>query len=105
MAEDTLDAAISTHNLKAGPCKTVGLFLEGGKDWSPTLYIRLVQDYGLESEVSTIPLESISSSLYALYVSSETKACESICRRHDSLVLVLGGSEGCTQSIAGKSYL
>lgn len=52
MAEDTLDAAISTHNLKAGPCKTVGLFLEGGKDWSPTLYIRLVQDYGLESEVA-----------------------------------------------------
>ncbi|KAM4626424.1 glycerol-3-phosphate dehydrogenase, mitochondrial [Discoglossus pictus] len=52
MAEDTLDAAIRAHNLKAGPCKTVGLFLEGGKDWSPTLYIRLVQDYGLESEVA-----------------------------------------------------
>ncbi|XP_072274273.1 glycerol-3-phosphate dehydrogenase, mitochondrial [Pyxicephalus adspersus] len=52
MAEDTLDAAIKAHNLKASPCKTVGLFLEGGKDWSPTLYIRLVQDYGLESEVA-----------------------------------------------------
>ncbi|XP_056392575.1 glycerol-3-phosphate dehydrogenase, mitochondrial [Hyla sarda] len=52
MAEDTLDAAIRAHNLNAGPCKTVGLFLEGGKDWSPTLYIRLVQDYGLESEVA-----------------------------------------------------
>ncbi|XP_053326450.1 glycerol-3-phosphate dehydrogenase, mitochondrial isoform X2 [Spea bombifrons] len=52
MAEDTLDAAVKAHNLKAGPCKTVGLFLEGGKDWSPTLYIRLVQDYGLESEVA-----------------------------------------------------
>ncbi|XP_071978580.1 glycerol-3-phosphate dehydrogenase, mitochondrial isoform X3 [Engystomops pustulosus] len=52
MAEDTLNAAIKAHNLKAGPCKTVGLFLEGGKDWSPTLYIRLVQDYGLESEVA-----------------------------------------------------
>uniref|UniRef100_A0A6I8RQK5 Glycerol-3-phosphate dehydrogenase n=2 Tax=Xenopus tropicalis TaxID=8364 RepID=A0A6I8RQK5_XENTR len=52
MAEDTLDAAIKAHNLKAGPCRTVGLFLEGGKDWSPTLYIRLVQDYGLESEVA-----------------------------------------------------
>lgn len=52
MAEDTLDAAIRAHNLKAGPCRTVGLFLEGGKDWSPTLYIRLVQDYGLENEVA-----------------------------------------------------
>ncbi|XP_069589063.1 glycerol-3-phosphate dehydrogenase, mitochondrial [Ranitomeya imitator] len=52
MAEDTLNAAIKAHNLKAGPCKTVGLVLEGGKDWAPTLYIRLVQDYGLESEVA-----------------------------------------------------
>lgn len=52
MAEDTLDAAIKAHNLKAGPCRTVGLFLEGGKDFAPTLYIRLVQDYGLESEVA-----------------------------------------------------
>uniref|UniRef100_A0A8C5PW22 Glycerol-3-phosphate dehydrogenase n=1 Tax=Leptobrachium leishanense TaxID=445787 RepID=A0A8C5PW22_9ANUR len=52
MAEDTMDAAVNAHNLKAGPCRTVGLFLEGGKDWSPTLYIRLVQDYGLESEVA-----------------------------------------------------
>lgn len=51
MAEDTVDAAIKIHNLKAGPSRTVGLFLQGGKDWSPTLYIRLVQDYGLESEV------------------------------------------------------
>lgn len=52
MAEETLDAAIKAHNLQAGPCRTVGLLLEGGKDWSPTLYIRLVQDYGLEVEVS-----------------------------------------------------
>ncbi|XP_006125720.1 glycerol-3-phosphate dehydrogenase, mitochondrial [Pelodiscus sinensis] len=52
MAQDTIDAAIQTHNLKAGPCKTVGLLLQGAKDWSPTLYIRLVQDYGLESEVA-----------------------------------------------------
>ncbi|EPQ03417.1 Glycerol-3-phosphate dehydrogenase, mitochondrial [Myotis brandtii] len=52
MAEDTINAAIKAHNLKAGPSRTVGLFLQGGKDWSPTLYIRLVQDYGLESEVA-----------------------------------------------------
>lgn len=28
--------------------------LEGGKGWTPTLYIRLVQDYGLENEVRDI---------------------------------------------------
>lgn len=52
MAEETLDAAIKAHNLSAEPCKTVGLMLEGAKGWTPTLYIRLVQDYGLEKEVA-----------------------------------------------------
>ncbi|XP_051569190.1 glycerol-3-phosphate dehydrogenase, mitochondrial-like isoform X1 [Myxocyprinus asiaticus] len=52
MAEETLDAAVKAHNLSAGPSRTVGLLLEGGKDWTPTLYIRLVQDYGLENEVA-----------------------------------------------------
>ncbi|ROL41773.1 Glycerol-3-phosphate dehydrogenase, mitochondrial [Anabarilius grahami] len=52
MAEETLDAAIKAHKLSAGPSRTVGLMLEGGKDWTPTLYIRLVQDYGLENEVA-----------------------------------------------------
>ncbi|NXD26145.1 GPDM protein, partial [Spelaeornis formosus] len=52
MARDTIDAAIREHNLKAGSCQTMGLQLEGAQNWSPTLYIRLVQDYGLESEVA-----------------------------------------------------
>ncbi|XP_077369292.1 glycerol-3-phosphate dehydrogenase, mitochondrial [Festucalex cinctus] len=52
MAEETLDAAIKTHALPAEKCKTVGLMLEGAKGWTPTLYIRLVQDYGLEQEVA-----------------------------------------------------
>nr|XP_033471867.1 glycerol-3-phosphate dehydrogenase, mitochondrial isoform X1 [Epinephelus lanceolatus] len=52
MAEETLDAAVKSHGLLAEPCKTVGLMLEGGKGWTPTLYIRLVQDYGLENEVA-----------------------------------------------------
>ncbi|NWR42344.1 GPDM protein, partial [Regulus satrapa] len=52
MARDTIDAAVREHNLKAGSCVTMGLQLEGAQDWSPTLYIRLVQDYGLESEVA-----------------------------------------------------
>ncbi|XP_041821988.1 glycerol-3-phosphate dehydrogenase, mitochondrial isoform X2 [Chelmon rostratus] len=52
MAEETLDAAIKAHGLSAESCKTVGLALEGAKGWTPTLYIRLVQDYGLEKEVA-----------------------------------------------------
>nr|XP_046238132.1 glycerol-3-phosphate dehydrogenase, mitochondrial isoform X3 [Scatophagus argus] len=52
MAEETLDAAVKAHGLSTEPCKTVGLVLEGAKGWTPTLYIRLVQDYGLENEVA-----------------------------------------------------
>lgn len=66
MAEDTINAAVKAHNLKAGPSRTVGLFLQGGKDWSPTLYIRLVQDYGLESEVGVRPPTLYLRSLFPL---------------------------------------
>ncbi|KAM9287235.1 glycerol-3-phosphate dehydrogenase, mitochondrial isoform 1-T1 [Morus bassanus] len=52
MAQDTIDAAIQAHDLKAGSSRTIGLQLQGAEEWSPTLYIRLVQDYGLESEVA-----------------------------------------------------
>ncbi|XP_077176120.1 glycerol-3-phosphate dehydrogenase, mitochondrial isoform X1 [Paroedura picta] len=52
MAEDTINAAVKAHNLRADECKTIRLVLQGADGWSPTLYIRLVQDYGLESEVA-----------------------------------------------------
>ncbi|XP_054915129.1 glycerol-3-phosphate dehydrogenase, mitochondrial isoform X2 [Poeciliopsis prolifica] len=52
MAQETIDAAVKCFHLPARPCRTVGLMLEGGKGWTPTLYIRLVQDYGLEEEVA-----------------------------------------------------
>lgn len=58
MAEETLDAAVERLALSAGPCKTVGLMLDGAKGWTPTFYIRLVQDYGLEKEVRTRMLRS-----------------------------------------------
>ena len=51
MASDTVDAAIKACNLQAGGCKTDGLMLEGGEGWTPTFFIRLVQDFGLEPEV------------------------------------------------------
>ncbi|XP_027866820.1 glycerol-3-phosphate dehydrogenase, mitochondrial isoform X1 [Xiphophorus couchianus] len=52
MAQETIDAAVKFLHLPARPCRTVGLMLEGAKDWTPTLFIRLVQDYGLEEEVA-----------------------------------------------------
>ncbi|KAK7922011.1 hypothetical protein WMY93_008913 [Mugilogobius chulae] len=52
MADETLDAVVEAHQLKAEPCRTVGLMLEGGRGWTLTLYIRLVLDYGLEVEVA-----------------------------------------------------
>jgi hypothetical protein len=53
MAEETIDAAIKACGLtpKHPKCQTMGLTLDGGHEWSPTMYIRLVQDFGLENEV------------------------------------------------------
>lgn len=34
------------------PCQTDGFLLEGAQGWTPTMYIRLVQDFGLECEVA-----------------------------------------------------
>ena len=48
-----MDRAISECGLKpAGSCRTKGLLLDGAHGWSPTLFIRLVQDYGVENAVS-----------------------------------------------------
>jgi glycerol-3-phosphate dehydrogenase len=53
MAEHTLDAAIKACDLKPQrPCVTDGLWIEGAQGWTPTMYIRLVQDLGLECEVA-----------------------------------------------------
>ena len=53
MAKEAVDAAVETCNLQPkSECQTDGLLLEGAKGWTPNMYIRLVQDYGLESQVS-----------------------------------------------------
>jgi glycerol-3-phosphate dehydrogenase len=52
MAEETVDRCIESAKLKAkNGCVTKGLILNGGEKWTPTSYIRLVQDYGLDTEV------------------------------------------------------
>ncbi|KAG0149125.1 hypothetical protein CROQUDRAFT_653936 [Cronartium quercuum f. sp. fusiforme G11] len=53
MAEETVDAAIETFKLSpTGPCITTHLQLIGAHGWHKTLYIKLIQDFGLESEVA-----------------------------------------------------
>lgn len=52
MAEETVDRAVIACNLKpSNECCTKGLLLDGAHGWSPTLFIRLVQDFGLENQV------------------------------------------------------
>lgn len=61
MAEDTVDEILKNHadlRERAKPCQTIGLKLEGGDQWTPTLYIQLVQDFGLEPEVAMNLAES-----------------------------------------------
>ncbi|KAJ8983687.1 hypothetical protein NQ317_003476 [Molorchus minor] len=54
MAEETIDAAIEACGLttKYNECQTDGLLLVGAHGWTPTMYIRLVQDFGLDCEVA-----------------------------------------------------
>ncbi|XP_014250032.1 glycerol-3-phosphate dehydrogenase, mitochondrial [Cimex lectularius] len=55
MASDTIDAAIkAVPSLKPTVPNSVTLHvtIEGGDAWNPIMYIRLVQDFGLESEVA-----------------------------------------------------
>lgn len=54
MAEETVDHAIKTNErlIATSGCQTKGLLLEGAAEWTPTMFIRLVQDYGVEPEIA-----------------------------------------------------
>uniref|UniRef100_A0A915Q298 Glycerol-3-phosphate dehydrogenase n=1 Tax=Setaria digitata TaxID=48799 RepID=A0A915Q298_9BILA len=53
MAEETVDKVVEVANLQpVRGCVTAGLLLEGAHNWDPLLYIRLVQDYGLDEDVA-----------------------------------------------------
>lgn len=52
MAQETVDRCIDVCNLKPErECQTLGLLLDGAHNWSPTMHIRLVQDFGLDVKV------------------------------------------------------
>lgn len=53
MAEETVDKAIEVCKLKpANGCVTTGLLLDGAHGYTPTLFIRLIQDFGLDTNVA-----------------------------------------------------
>ncbi|CAF3708847.1 unnamed protein product [Adineta steineri] len=53
MAEETVDRCVESASLKTkNGCVTKGLILNGGEKWTPTSFIRLVQDYGVDTEVA-----------------------------------------------------
>lgn len=55
MAQDTVDTAVKACNLNpSGESATDGALLEGAEGWTPTYYLRLVQDYGFDPEVKPI---------------------------------------------------
>ncbi|EIW72687.1 hypothetical protein TREMEDRAFT_70788 [Tremella mesenterica DSM 1558] len=59
MAEETVDAAIKEFNLPTtGPSQTDHIKLVGGHAWSKTMYIKLIQQFGLETEVAKHLAES-----------------------------------------------
>ncbi|XP_033127941.1 glycerol-3-phosphate dehydrogenase, mitochondrial-like [Anneissia japonica] len=53
MAKDAVDKAVESSSLHPkNESLTDGLLLEGAAGWTPNMFIRLVQDFGLESEVA-----------------------------------------------------
>ncbi|KAG0711285.1 Glycerol-3-phosphate dehydrogenase, mitochondrial [Chionoecetes opilio] len=54
MAAEAIDIAIKACDLSPvhQESQTDGLLLEGAHTWTPTMFIRLVQDFGLESDVA-----------------------------------------------------
>ena len=53
MALETIDAAVKACGLEPErPSQTDGLLLEGAHEWTPTMYIKLVQDVGVDTQVA-----------------------------------------------------
>jgi len=77
MAEETVDKCIKVCKLKAGKSATKGLLLEGAHTWTPTMFIRLIQDFGLDHKVlHSLISESV---CLILYCAVFTNLCVCVC--------------------------
>ncbi|KAJ3228066.1 mitochondrial glycerol-3-phosphate dehydrogenase [Chytriomyces hyalinus] len=54
MAHETIDKAVEVFDLgdKAGPCVTERTILVGTAGWTPNMFIKLIQNFGIETEVA-----------------------------------------------------
>ncbi|KAL3894060.1 MAG: hypothetical protein SGCHY_005489 [Lobulomycetales sp.] len=53
MAMDAIDLAVKSFNLSpSGPCVTENTRLVGTHEWSPQLFVKLIQHFGLETDVA-----------------------------------------------------
>ena len=52
MAEETVDAAIKEFGLEQRPCQTTKVKLVGSHGWTPMMFIKLIQQFGLETDVA-----------------------------------------------------
>ena len=60
MAEETTDKLVKIGEFtNAKECQTDGYILDGGDEWYETLFIRLIQDFGVDVEVRAISLASL----------------------------------------------
>lgn len=67
MAEETVDAAIKEFGLKpTGPSQTAHIKLIGGHAWTKTMYIKLIQQFGLETDVAKHLAESYGDRAWAV---------------------------------------
>ncbi|KAK8865817.1 hypothetical protein IAR55_000964 [Kwoniella newhampshirensis] len=67
MAEETVDAAIKEFGLVAtGRSQTDHIKLVGGHGWTKTMYIKLIQQFGLETEVAKHLAESYGDQAWAV---------------------------------------
>ena len=70
MALETIDAAVEACDLKPNNnSQTDGLLLEGAHEWTPTTYIKIVQDQGkVLFQVATISILGIVNIILGLKV-------------------------------------
>ncbi|KAI8830277.1 FAD dependent oxidoreductase-domain-containing protein [Chytriomyces cf. hyalinus JEL632] len=54
MAQETIDKAVEVFDLgeKAGPCISERTILVGTAGWTPNMFIKLIQNFGIETEVA-----------------------------------------------------
>lgn len=53
MAEEAVDKAIAEYGLEPrNICVTTDVYLLGARDWTPTMFIKLIQNYGIQREVA-----------------------------------------------------